>query len=457
MTEARECQICTEKFNKSTHASVVCEFGDCNYEACKTCVRKYILGTTNFANCMNCKKLWSQKFIIEKLNKSYMDKEYKEHRKILLTEVEISKIPETIEEAEVYKKNSERAGKRKLIYDEIVKLKLKYRDELEKLNNEINKTYGIETVSHEGERKKFIMPCPGEECRGFLSTQYKCDLCQIFACPDCLEIIGYRKDDEHECKEESVASAELIKKDTRACPSCGTRIYRIEGCPQMFCTNCKTGFNWNSGKIVTGVIHNPHYYMYHRELAQKEGRVINNPVVNVIGVCGNFPNLYHFNRVILKIQDIILKNEAGRFHRCVAHIGDMCVRSIRHKLNDYSHKEKQFRINYILKTITKKQLSDSIFRIDCGRNKYIKFLNIYEILYNIGTERLNSLLNIATDSVDKLENEFIKHIDEYHKLRKYCNEQFLELGKVFNCQIPQVAEDFTISNINKKNKKKEKT
>ena len=55
------------------------------------------------------------------------------------------------------------------------------------------------------------MPCPGNNCKGYLSTQYKCELCKLFTCPDCFEIIGYLED-QHVCKDENIKSAEMIKK-----------------------------------------------------------------------------------------------------------------------------------------------------------------------------------------------------------------------------------------------------
>ena len=51
------CNICCEKFNKSLNAKVICPFANCNFEACKTCTRTYLLGTTNDPHCMNCKNL----------------------------------------------------------------------------------------------------------------------------------------------------------------------------------------------------------------------------------------------------------------------------------------------------------------------------------------------------------------------------------------------------------------
>ena len=59
------CNICCEKYNKSLNIKVICPFANCNFEACKTCVRTYLLGTTNDPHCMNCKNLLPAKFLID--------------------------------------------------------------------------------------------------------------------------------------------------------------------------------------------------------------------------------------------------------------------------------------------------------------------------------------------------------------------------------------------------------
>ena len=60
------CPICCEDFNKSGNKSVVCEYSDCNFTACKSCVRTYLIGTTNDPNCMKCNKIWSNQFLVQK-------------------------------------------------------------------------------------------------------------------------------------------------------------------------------------------------------------------------------------------------------------------------------------------------------------------------------------------------------------------------------------------------------
>ena len=98
------CQICCENYNKSLNLKIICPIGECNFDACKTCIRQYLLSTSKDPNCMKCNAQWSQQFIIENLNKSFWDNEYKTHRTRILTDIEISKIPDTIQFAENYQK-----------------------------------------------------------------------------------------------------------------------------------------------------------------------------------------------------------------------------------------------------------------------------------------------------------------------------------------------------------------
>ena len=105
---------------------------------------------------------------------------------------------------------------------------------------------------------KTLLKCPHTLCKGYLSGS-KCNICENKICRDCMTVI--KTDiDEHICDEDTKKSAQLILKETRACPGCSERIYKIHGCDQMWCTMCNIAFSWNTGKQITGVIHNPHYY-----------------------------------------------------------------------------------------------------------------------------------------------------------------------------------------------------
>ena len=71
-------------------------------------------------------------------------------------------------------------------------------------------------VEEKKEERKFIMPCGNTDCRGYLYTQYKCDLCEHHTCAKCFEHIGPVKEEvAHTCKPENIESAEFIKKQSK--------------------------------------------------------------------------------------------------------------------------------------------------------------------------------------------------------------------------------------------------
>jgi hypothetical protein len=121
------------------------------------------------------------------------------------------------------------------------------------------------TTINELEKKKFVRACPSDGCKGFLSTAWKCGLCENWTCPDCHEVKGKEREAEHTCDPNNVATAQMLAKDTRNCPNCAAAIFKINGCDQMWCTQCHTAFSWRTGRIEANVtIHNPHYYEFQR-------------------------------------------------------------------------------------------------------------------------------------------------------------------------------------------------
>ena len=458
-SDAKECSICCEKFNQSTHMRISCDYSDCNYnEACKACVRYYILNTSSDPHCMKCNKAWSQKFLVENLNKSYISKEFKAHKKQFLLEREISKLPETIEAAEKYKQIMLEETKQKDILDQIAVVK----HTLARLNDKMNESriaiYQLKThhssVNDIVERKTFIMPCPNNDCRGYLSSQYKCQLCNLQTCSKCHEIMGHSKEDEHTCKEENVQTAELIKKETKGCPCCGTRIFKISGCDQMWCTTCHKAFSWKTGKIETGVVHNPHFYEYQRKT--NGGVAPRNPGDNP---CGALCNWYQMNNLVINkiakssgsgsgIMDNYeykaLRKVVGTLHRCIAHIAGNDLRAIRKKIETVSNSE-QIRIDYILKKISKEEMATKTYRNNALRQKYTEILNIMELLSTVGIDFFETLIQ------SKLNNDaFVAYvngkIDEFHKLRLYCNEQFAIIGNTYSQMVPQIDDNFEMMN-----------
>ena len=209
-----DCSCCAEKYNKSYRSPVSCGF--CSFTACKECTRRYIIESDNNIHCMSCRKPWDRKFMIENLDRTFVDKEYKEKQKTFLYQMEKERFEETqivIEQLKENEKVEERISEIKnqisLLYQQIDILKQKT---------------SLENI----ERKKFIKRCTVDGCLGFLSQQWKCGLCGQYTCKECHEPI--KEVDEHKCDPSTIETIKTLQKETKPCPSCGTNIFKIDGC-----------------------------------------------------------------------------------------------------------------------------------------------------------------------------------------------------------------------------------
>ena len=445
-----ECIICCEPYNKTTHLPIECEQVGCKYKVCRECVRSYLLSSVNEPHCMECKTNWSANFMLI-LRKSWLGDIYRPHREKLLCDIELSKIAETMPDAERYKAWK----KQEIVTDELRSHYQLMRIELDKIQNKINESARIVHRIKTGkdtkeEKKEFFMPCPAVGCNGMLSTQYKCGICELFACHDCHEIIGLDKTVEHTCDPNNVASAVAIKKETKQCPGCHNRIYRVEGCSQMWCTGCHTAFDWNTGrKVVTEHLHNPHWLEYQRKM---NGGVAPRAPGDV--PCGGICSRSQINTVIVskirynnkhtldpvKTDSELLADKLRWIHRIVENITLNDVRETRQRIQTLSDFTDQ-RIKYIVGEMTKEQLSTYIFRSDKTRQKNTEMLNVFELLSAVGIDMFNRL--IANPSFNEpFMNDVLEQVEQYNKLRIYCNGLFAVISNTYNMTVPQITENW---------------
>jgi hypothetical protein len=417
---------------------------------------------------MECKTAWSTKFLVDNLNRSYIDGEYKKHRKILLVDREISRTPDLMNLVERTKLIEEKSDEMKILDEQFKQVKKLYDESFRKLYQKKNEINRIKRGDINVERKKFIMPCPGDNCKGYLSTQYKCEVCKLYTCPDCYEIVGYTKEDPHTCLEANLQSAALIKKETKGCPQCGVRIYKISGCDQMWCTECKVAFSWNTGKIIYGgQIHNPHYYEYMRN--QNQGGTAPRNPGDVL--CGGLITYYNLNNFLKYVNsysqsdwfntimtDATINSFIAHYnitsiynftvilmelHRVINHITNVNLLHTREKVRNLGNNDEST-VQYILNRKTKDELSTIILKNDTSRKKHTELLNIYELLSVVGIEKFNNLsqlyanINYYTknarkiDDLIKMLHLIISVISEYNTLLEYCNKQSVEISRTYN-------------------------
>ena len=294
-----DCSICCEKFTKQPSKKQA-KCPHCDVLVCVKCIQTYLLGTHEDPHCLNCRHAWSRTVMDTLLLRTWLNGEFKKHRENVLVDRERSRLPAAQIIIEQQKAADLREPIRQKLSDDLATLQMALYSKQLELHHETARINGLRhgrlVDKKDEERRVFTMPCPATECRGFLSSAYKCGICDIYVCPHCREIKGAH-DAAHTCVPDTVATIAKLKKECRNCPDCGTNIFRIEGCAQMFCTNCKTPFDWNSGKkITTGAIHNPHYYEYLRKI---NGNVMPRAPGDI--PCGaNLPTAYRFERGIMR-------------------------------------------------------------------------------------------------------------------------------------------------------------
>jgi len=419
------CEICVEPLNKSNHAPSVCNF--CNLTACKQCIRTFLGSSASEPKCMKCNTAWDNEFVLQAVNKTYYHSELKDKKKDKMVEFEKGRIPATQEDAKRFLLKEKSAKDIASIQQENDKLQMLINENnqrIRKIRNKLRDDLGHAVA----EKKEFIMQCQVENCKGFLSTGYKCELCDAKTCPKCIEVI----EDEHECKPDSIASAEMIKKDTKPCPKCSIRVYKIDGCNQMWCVQCNTPWDWISGKIVNGTIHNPHYYQYLQK--QNAGVMPRNPGDVV---CGGLPEIWAMNQMMHQLDQTFLpivrfiQINVFSIHRIIV---DVRFRIIDERAqNRFEPQLTDSRIRYMLNRTSEEEFRQEIYNINTKRDKVQANIRLLELIETIGTDLFQNYIKIFDRPIsrDALFEESCKLIQQFVELVAYYEAQMDKKMKLF--------------------------
>jgi len=418
-----ECQVCCFETKKI----IKCPY--CNYISCTECNERCILDSINKPSCISCKKEFSSAFLHENFTKTFITKKYKLHREKILFEKEKYLLPATQPEVEkIYKK--------KEFTDELKDIR-KIINDLKEREDEIKKQIYLLDYPDEKEEIKeketYVSSCPINDCRGFLSTRYKCGVCGIQACSECREV----KKDNHKCDPNTVETIKEIKKTSRNCPNCKTLIFKISGCDQMFCTQCHIAFCWKTGKVEKGLIHNPHYFEY----MKKQGEDIpRNPFEER---CGGFPDDNFIYGKIFKIQlkpslkrfdkeYIMLDNLLLEMYRQVVHIREIELRGLPTNMDNNSNQD--LRIQFLMKEITEEQFKIKLQRREKDREKKLEYREVLDMYVNVMQDLIRDL--------DQTKN-YKKFLEEEEKVRTYVDHGIFIINSKYNSKLKDIKGMFT--------------
>jgi hypothetical protein len=423
------CDVCCEKFNKINHKKVECPF--CDLQSCRACSQRYLLSISDDPHCMGCKNAWNREYVDTWCTRYFRNTELRRHRETILFDREKARMPETQPEVERIKAmrkihfiiNEQRKRLIELhnkhgIYVPVT-LNTPIPQDILDLREDMEESYReLERLRHGGELvvgeppKKFVRKCPTEECKGFMNEDWFCGLCDRHFCEHCNEEVG----EGHTCDPDAVKTMKLLKKDTKPCPKCGTMIQKLSGCAQMWCPDCHTAFDWRTGQIETGRIHNPHYMEF------KRGRISSREHADI--PCGGVPTFRELRQVnasddILRLATVLSNLDRELIYR----YGDM-----------YDDNNQYLRVAYMLNELEEKAFKKELQRRDKQRERYRDIVNIYRMVVDTGGDLLRQYV-LDQDRVDEI-------VDIATKLVEYANGVIKTIQKRYNCVTPPIINLF---------------
>jgi hypothetical protein len=414
---------------------------------------------------MSCRKSWSREILVNNFTQKFVSRDYKNRRESLLLEREKSLMPATQPYVELELKV--RAASRELVklgivinthtnklnaisslqlaplavehgfdneFDALVLRHKLIQDQRRLINNVVLDIQHLEwyqnqliTRLHGGqvehEKRQFVRACPVANCRGFLSSAWKCGVCDNWSCPDCHEVKLFGKDGPHTCDPNSVETAKLLAKDSRNCPKCASMIFKIDGCDQMYCTQCHTAFSWRTGRVETGTIHNPHYYEYNRQ----RGTLQRNPGDVP---CGGFPDWNYVARLCPRTH--IFYPRIATAHRIYGH----CQWVVMPRYITGNQDNRDLRIKFMIGDTNEDEFKKKIQQREKARQRKGEIHQILEMFTTVLNDLFQAFVSNSRAS------ELIESLDE---LRNHFNATMLAVSNRYSkCAIPVLTENFDL-------------
>lgn len=456
-----DCSICAEKITKKRFL-IECPFCE-DGSVCVECAKKYVLldgpeegFKPGDRGCIICKKKWDDEYI-EYMFGSDVYEAYIYLRKTTLLEREKSLFQITQPFA-VYAKH-----KKEIIQtnNRLQIIRSALLDRVKEVELEITLNLGkIKDKPEDLTKIQYIMACPlihekGEICKGFIDITWRCNICSTNICNRCHSILSDpkmeisksntvgKKNAVHKCKQQDILSAKLIIGDTKPCPGCASRIQKLDGCSQMFCTNCMTAFDWDTMKIIKGVIHNPHYYDFVRDGIIEGSRVPGDIP------CGGMVDFWRIGLSQYRIKSGI-HTQLSIYHELATEMQEYLEDLV--ELKTPQDLLRDLRVEYILGEIqTEKEYMNKIYD-----------LTIYIQQCQIEKESLETLLALFSERYRNMRDEakrimeqkkYMSTIRKYRLLsivqrRKNLEEYLVNILEELRGSIEIINETFVTNNIN---------
>jgi len=272
---------------------------------------------------------------------------------------------------------------------------------------------------------KVVCACIQNNCKGYITNkEYKCNLCNTNICMYCYNKLISN----HICNKNDVKTVEVLKNSTKPCPNCSSLIQKIDGCNQMWCTNCNTAFGWVSGKIEKGAIHNPHYFEWFNSMKQKI-----HTSTHINSTCDGVPEQRCFMThiyLVLKSQDLYSYNVLLLYFRLLLHINDLILNEPIEK--NVIKKNLDLRIQWVYNKIDDKKWSNMLYQ----REKKAQITKVKNDVFTMFVVVSSDICHKILASTEPLHIQ--QFVNEWDSLIKYVNTCFAKLKAIFNLYMPYI-------------------
>jgi hypothetical protein len=386
-----QCFICYEDINNE---KLKCS---CNIDTCAKCLKKWLfVNPDKDPNCPNCLKIIPIHNIYEMFDLSFLDGEYYDLRSELLFQKEQNYFIEDMDIVHSEIKRRQLQKQIRSLYSKKRQLK-RMKKCLDEINFNIKelidkKSEYIKIKKKESKQKKILIPCPKKQCRGMILDNCICCICELLICFDCLQ----EKKENHQCIVSDKETAIEIRRNTKPCPQCGVRIFKISGCDQMWCTQCHSTFSYETGKKLNQtMIHNPHYfeYIFNNNVNEQNDceRDFLNYVINRLNQNNNLDKYRSFIQVLL--------NRIYHFEHMI----------LPQYTIDPLKTNADIRCKYLLKDIDKKDLKRLLYKRE---KRNLKKTAVYQVLQILIQTVKDCVLRLIHNNNENFQIE-IKNIIHY--------------------------------------------
>ena len=426
------CQVCCGNLTVARKT----ECSACKWICCRVCVQRYLLEIDDDANCMHCHNEFSRMTLLNMTSKAFVNGPYKNRREQILEQREKAMMsgdtPYVTQE--IQKRQNVK------LYARILEEKLSLKRKLRNIDNQLYDLSRQMVPPLRDDKRQFVHKCPIQDCRGFLSSAWKCNVCEHYICPDCNADKGVTRDALHECDEAERQTMQLLKNDSRKCPGCAEYIYKISGCDQMWCTACHTAFSWRTGRKVNDVLHNPHFYAWQQSQQGRIGREHGDIP------CGGMPTSHEIWNGCKLTRRLTVQRETPlivSIHRLIVHTDQ--VERHRYRTDIQAADNRDLRISYILKEMSDEKMKSLLQQREKASSKRREIGLILTMLYDTSSDILRQFVTEDVPGQPSSSNATINddtqpRMDMYTKqlisLIEYANTSLSDISMQYNCVVP---------------------